>query len=175
MQYSVALFIGRFQPFHKGHLYSLEKCFELAETVIVGIGSSQESGTESNPWNFEARKEMIESLLAQAGLSGDSRKVEVVALPDLFDDKKWGDQILSVIKQNGVKPSEVVGVGNNDWTNRIFRSIGIDVHETGLYKRDELEGLKIRELMAKGDNSWKMRIPQSVVKWLDKYDSTKQI
>jgi cytidyltransferase-like protein len=56
-KYKVALFIGRFQPFHKGHLYSLEKCLEIAESVIVGVGSSQDSGTENNPWSYDVRKE----------------------------------------------------------------------------------------------------------------------
>ena len=147
-KYKVALFIGRFQPFHKGHLYSLEKCLEIAESVIVGVGSSQDSGTENNPWSYDVRKEMLGSALQ--GLP-----VQIVALPDLFDDTKWGQQILSLLKEKGFKTSEVVGVGNNDWTNRIFRAIGIDVHETGLYKRDELEGIKIRALMKAGDTGKK--------------------
>lgn len=162
-KYRVALFIGRFQPFHNGHLYSLKKCLEIAQQVIVGIGSSQTSGTEDNPWDYETRKKMVESVVE--GLSA-----QVVALPDLFDDHKWGDQIVSLLQQKGLETSDVVGVGNNDWTNRIFRSIGIDVYETGLYKRDELEGIKIRELMKNNDVSWKKRVPERVVQLVEKYE-----
>lgn len=162
MKYKVALFIGRFQPFHNGHLYSLKKCFELADQVIVGIGSSQESGTENNPWDLETRKEMVESVL-------EGLPAQVVALPDLFDDQKWGDQTLSLIHTKGLETSEVVGVGNNGWTNRILRSIAIDVYETGLYQRDELEGIKIRALIKKGDERWKERVPLSIVKYVRNY------
>ncbi len=161
-KYRVALFIGRFQPFHNGHLYSLKKCFELAESVIVGIGSSQESGTENNPWDFETRRVMVESIL-------EGLPAQVVALPDLFDDQKWGNQILSLIHTKGFEVSQVVGVGNNDWTNRILRLIAIDVYETGLYQRDELEGIKIRVLIKKGDESWKGRVPLSIVKYVGDY------
>jgi nicotinamide-nucleotide adenylyltransferase len=164
-KYKVALFIGRFQPFHNGHLYSLKKCLELAERVIVGIGSSQESNTENNPWDFETRKEMIEALREES--------LEIVAIPDLFDDQRWGDQLLSVLSARGFVVAEVVGVGNNDWTNRIFKAVGIDVYETGLYKRDELEGIKIRELMKKNDITWKARVPESIVKWMNEYDRSK--
>lgn len=169
-QYTVALFIGRFQPFHNGHLYSFNKAFELADKVIVGIGSSQESGTENNPWNYETRKKMVESLLAQAGLPGDSRKVIVVPVPDMFDDKKWGELIIEIIKNEGLSPAEVVAVGNNDWTNKIVRGVGVKVFETGLYNRDELEGIKIRELQKINDVQWKKRVPESVVKYLEEYD-----
>ena len=61
-------------------------------------------------------------------------------------------------------------MGNNDWTNRIFRNIGIDVYETGLFKRDELEGIRIRELMKQNNISWKERVPGGVVKYLEKYE-----
>ena len=164
----MALFIGRFQPFHEGHLYSLNKCLELADRVIVGIGSSQESGTENNPWDYETRKKMIEKVMREPSLEGSS--LQIVAIPDVHDDKKWGDLIKEIIEQAGQQPYQVVGVGNNEWTNRIFRTINIEVYETGLYKRDELEGIKIRTLMRAGDDSWKSRVPKSVVKFLEEYD-----
>lgn len=167
-EYKIALFVGRFQPFHNGHLYSLEKCLEIAEQVIVGIGSSQESGTENNPWNYEARKAMVESLL------GVSRKVKIVAIPDVYDDKKWGALIMAIILQSGCQPSQVVGVGNNDWTNRIFKEVGVTVVESGLYMRDELEGVKIRALIRQGDSNWKMRVPETVVKYLESYDKSRK-
>lgn len=164
-KYKAALFIGRFQPFHNGHLYSLKKCLELAEQVIVVVGSSQEEGTESNPWGYEVRKRMIESL------PGVSRKVEVVAVPDVFNDEKWGRQIIEIIQSAGYLPSEVIGVGNNDWTNRILRQIGVEVYESGLYNRDELEGIKIRELMRQGEPGWKKRVPEVVVQYLDEHSN----
>lgn len=178
-QYKVALFIGRFQPFHNGHLYSLRKGFEMAEKVVVGIGSSQESETENNPFDFETRKRMIESLSEPGSLPGVSlpaqagRKVEVVAIPDMFNDEKWGNLILTIISDEGVAISDVVGVGNNDWTNRILKKLGMEVFETGLYNRDELEGVKIRELRRLNDEQWKKRVPESVVKCLEEYDKQK--
>jgi nicotinamide-nucleotide adenylyltransferase len=155
-RYKVALFIGRFQPFHNGHVYSLEKAWEMAERVIVGIGSSQESGTESNPWDFEKRKKMI---------AGVDPRVEIVAIPDMFNDKKWGELIAKIIESTGLTSSEIVGIGNNDWTNRILKQIGVGVYETGLYKRDELEGIKIRKLMKENNDEWRRRLPTAVVKW----------
>lgn len=164
-RYKVALFIGRFQPFHNGHLYSLKKCLEIAESVIIGIGSSQESGTENNPWSYEERKEMIESVIKGTDLlPGESRKVaEIIPVPDFPGDDEWAEYVLKELAKLGVKKEEVVCVSNNEWTNNVMENAGMNAHESGLYNRDELEGVKIREMMRKGDRSWEKRVPDCVI------------
>jgi len=161
--YKVALFIGRFQPFHNGHLYVLKKALGLAEKVIIGIGSSNIQN-EKNPWNFETRKKMIQSIIKHQDLQN---KIQAVwAIPDVFDNDKWGNMIVESLYSEGVLGSEIVVVGNNDWTNNIMRMKGLLVVEPGLFKRNELEGLLIRQLMGKHDMTWKNKVPISVVKCL---------
>jgi nicotinamide mononucleotide adenylyltransferase len=46
-----------------------------------------------------------------------------------------------------------------------LKQIGVEVYETGLYKRDELEGIKIRKLMKENNDEWRRRLPTAVVKW----------
>ncbi len=148
-QYKTALFIGRFQPLHKGHVYSLKKCVEMAEHVVVGIGSSQEKGTENNPWDYETRKEMITSVM------GDS--VTVVAIPDNLSDAVWLHNLLKIVGQFDVV------VSNNNWVLSIMKEAGYQTYETGLYNRDELEGVKIRKLMRAGDTGYQKRLPRTIV------------
>ena len=38
-KYKVGLLVGRFQPFHKGHLHLIEKSLNLVDMLVVGIGS----------------------------------------------------------------------------------------------------------------------------------------
>lgn len=58
-KYRVAVYIGRFQPFHNGHLSTLKKAQELADKVIVLVGSSNVAPNSKNPWSFVHRGEMI--------------------------------------------------------------------------------------------------------------------
>ena len=51
-----ALFIGRFQPFHNGHLKVVQEILKEFDEVIIGIGSSKYSGTLDNPFSGEERK-----------------------------------------------------------------------------------------------------------------------
>ena len=47
-----ALIVGRFQPFHKGHLFLIKKALEKANKIIIGIGSANIID-ENNPIDFE--------------------------------------------------------------------------------------------------------------------------
>ncbi len=158
-KYKVALFIGRFQPFHKGHLYSLEKCLEIADKVIIAVGSSQESGTENNPWGYKVRKQMVCSVVMEQGVQ--DRIVKIVSCPDNPSDKKW----VREIKKRAGKFDVVVS--NNAWTLNVMNDEGYEVVESGLFNREELEGVKIREMMRSGDEGWKLRVPKEVLGQID--------
>lgn len=82
---STAVVIGRFQPFHNGHLHLLTQAACRAEQVVVVLGSAQSASTAKNPFNAEQRQQMI-----LAGLPCDiASKVVFVEVPDLYDEAKW--------------------------------------------------------------------------------------
>lgn len=160
MKYAVALFIGRFQPFHNGHLYSLKKSLELAEKVIVVIAKTEEARTENNPWNYVERENMVRAVIGEMGWG--TRVERIVGLPDNQSDKVW---LKDTVLKAGIKGREgVVVVSNNEWTLRVFREAGYAVVESGLFNRDELEGVKIRALMRANNEDWKLRVPKVVAR-----------
>lgn len=139
---------------------------EAGERVMVGIGSSQESRTKSNPWNYDERVEMVREVIS-GQFSVVSSQIAIKPIPDYPDDDEWAGEVVRAVKKAGYDPSEVVVVGNNNWTNRVLREVGMDVLESGLHKRDELEGVKIRRAMRRGNDSWKERAPECVGDVLD--------
>ena len=58
MKNKIALIVGRFQPFHKGHLFLIKKALTLADKVVIGIGSANIIDV-NNPIDFETRKKII--------------------------------------------------------------------------------------------------------------------
>ena len=58
-----AIFIGRFQPLHRGHLKAIKWILKKEKEIFIIIGSFQESLTKNNPFSFQERKEMIEKTL----------------------------------------------------------------------------------------------------------------
>ena len=54
------VFIGRFQPFHNGHMDVVKDALNnVADKLLIVIGSHRTSKTLSNPWTFEEREQMI--------------------------------------------------------------------------------------------------------------------
>lgn len=82
-----ALYIGRFQPFHLGHLDAVKQILSHENSVIIAIGSAQYSSTTTNPYTFELRKQIIESSLADAKISPEN--FTVLSLNDIHDDERW--------------------------------------------------------------------------------------
>jgi nicotinamide-nucleotide adenylyltransferase len=162
MKYPVALFIGRFQPFHNGHVWEVEEALKRAEKVIIGIGSSNISD-ESNPFDISLRTRMIHKLIEEYGWK--DQVVGILELPDTTDDQ-WVKNVVREATSLGYRKSECLVIGNNDWVNDLLAKELFPVHETGLHNREELEGVKIRRMMATGDQLWQERVPTSVANML---------
>lgn len=61
-KYDLLVFIGRFQPFHLGHKRVVDKALELADNVLLLIGSAGKARSTRNPFTFEERQEMIKAV-----------------------------------------------------------------------------------------------------------------
>jgi nicotinamide-nucleotide adenylyltransferase len=90
---TIALFIGRFQPFHMGHLWAIQHMLQDHDMVKIGIGSSQEFRTDSNPYTLRERERMIKAALHAEGI----RKYELFAIPDVSDNEKWVAHVDTIV------------------------------------------------------------------------------
>lgn len=83
-KYKLAVFIGRFQPYHNGHHSVIQKALEVADNVLVLIGSSYGARTLRNPFNFYERRNMIEDSNDRDG------RIRFAPLSDhLYNDELW--------------------------------------------------------------------------------------
>lgn len=67
-KYDYAIIIGRFQPFHNGHLCLVEHSFSIANHLIIVIGSHHAPASIRNPWNTQERECFIKISLQTNGL-----------------------------------------------------------------------------------------------------------
>lgn len=150
--------MGRFQPFHLGHLKAIKWILERCEKVTIVIGSSRESFTERNPFTVEERKEMVERSLKEEGVGEE--KYEIIGIPDVFDCKRWVKSILNKAK------FEVVFT-RNLWVKQCFDLFEIPVKEHPMFR--EYSARKIRRMMIE-DKDWERLIPNGsgrTIKYID--------
>ena len=116
------VYIGRFQPFHNGHLRTLEQAFSLGERVLVLVGSANASRSLKNPFSFEERKEMILGALNNS----EQSKVSVKPLDDfLYDDAAWFEKVYELAHE------EVSNISDED-----ISIIGLEKDTTSYYLRE---------------------------------------
>src|SRR5512137_878368 len=82
-----ALFVGRFQPFHYGHLYAIKKILEQSDELIIVVGSAQMSHEPDNPFTAGERIEMIEAALAEAKI--DRGRFLLIPIADAPSHRTW--------------------------------------------------------------------------------------
>src|SRR3989339_1388915 len=93
MSKPTCLFLGRFQPYHIGHHLVIKGMTKLCKKIIIGIGSSQISGTAENPYTAQERKEMIQQALQDEDII-PLFDVVFVNLPDHEDDVQCTHHVL---------------------------------------------------------------------------------
>jgi len=146
-----ALFIGRFQPFHNGHLKVVETLSKKYEKVIIGIGSSQYSNTFDNPFSSDERKLMIKKSLESLNI----KNYEIILIPDIHNPPKWAEHVLSIYSDFDV------AVSNNLFTRKLFAEKNYDTKETEYYNKNNYSGKEIRKRISK-DLDWQGLVPKAV-------------
>ena len=154
-----ALVVGRFQPFHKGHLHLLNETLKHADKIIIAIGSSNIKD-DNNPLSFDIRKAMLEKVFENENLK--NKLLKIVPSPDDVDDNKW----LNLLLKNAGKFD--IALGNNDWTNGILEKAGYKVISVPHVDRNELQGAVIRKLF-RARKSWQKRVPKYLVEFIQKH------
>jgi nicotinamide-nucleotide adenylyltransferase len=151
------LLIGRFQPFHRGHLGVVReiRTERPAAGLVLAIGSAQVSYTWKDPFTAGERFEMAVRALREARVEG----VECVPVMDIQRHALWVRYLESLLP-----PFDRVYT-NNPLTRLLFEQAGYDVERPQLIERRRFEGENIREHLA-ADRGWKPLVPPAVGRYL---------
>lgn len=95
--FDYAVYIGRFQPFHNGHLHVVREGLLRANHLIIIIGSAHQSRSVRNPWTSSERELMLRECLTD----DENNRVICIHLKDTpYDDTRWVANIKGAV--NGV-------------------------------------------------------------------------
>jgi nicotinamide-nucleotide adenylyltransferase len=164
---NVALFIGRFQPLHYGHIFVLKKLFQMYNQVKIGIGSSQLSNTFSDPFSETERKDFINAALKKRRIS--QNRYEIFSIPDIFNAQKWVDHVISITGEFDIIYS------NSDWVRQLFKKQGIAIGKKLEIFKKKYNGTRIRSLIANKSSEWRLLVPKEVQILIENYNGLLRI
>ena len=158
------LLIGRFQPFHLGHLDAVLFGLSRAENLFICIGSSNKSNERKNPFSAEERREMIATSIEPS----IADRIKIFDVPDVGDHEKWTFEIDKIV------PKYDVVFTNDEFTKTLFEKRKISVISVVLKDREKFSGTNIRNLITE-DKNWRDLVPQGTRNVLDSINAKERL
>lgn len=160
------LFVGRFQPFHLGHLGAIKTALEKVRELIIVVGSAEYSHTDKNPFTAGERVEMIRAALSEAKI--DPSRYLVIPIRDVHIHATWAPFIISQI------PKFDIVFTNEPLTSRLFKERGYKVERIPFLQRDDYSATEIRKRILNGKN-WESLVPKSVAELVVNFHGIERI
>lgn len=104
--YDYVVFIGRFQPFHKGHYEVVQHALQRGREVILVVGSHDSPRTIRNPFTFQERKDIILSCFTDLSMAVARERLHFAPQPDyVYNETKWVASVQGAVS----------AIVNKDW------------------------------------------------------------
>lgn len=160
------LFVGRFQPLHKGHLKAMKDILEKIDELIIVVGSSQYSHTLDNPFTTGERVVMIRQALTEEGV--DLSRCWIIPVPDLHVHMIWVAEVI------GYTPKFDTIYTNEPLTRRLFIENGFKVKSVPFHQREEYSSTEIRERILSKRN-WEELVPETIAQFVKEIDGVERL
>ena len=157
------LILGRFQPFHFGHLKLIESIVNDKVLPLICIGSAQYSHTVDNPFTVKERKEMIRDVLQSLNC-----EYEIFEIPDINNYDLYVSHLETFV------PIFDQIYSGNPIVQRLFDEAGYKVVKLQMFNREVWEGSAIRLAMREGGD-WESAVPNQIVEIILRIDGTERL
>ncbi len=156
---AAGLVIGRFQPFHFGHLDTVLRIVAECGYAKIAVGSAQYSDTPENPFTYEERERMIRAALED---EVPESAYHIYRVPDIHNYPEWVEHVEGVVGEFSAIYT------TNPVNERLFKEAGYDIvlHEM----REGVSASAIRELIAAGVDAWESMVPEEVAQIIREVD-----
>ena len=162
-KYDLAVFIGRMQPLHHGHIHNIKRALSLANHVLVIAGSANQPRTPKNPFTADERGAMVDSIFGEYG-----DRVQVVGVEDYYPDTLWLKNVQTVAHKHLINrgidtfDASIAILGHDkDHTSFYLKQFPTwDFIEIGhrVRKIEDIHGEDMLSLTASDDNSYSHKI-----------------
>lgn len=169
-KYDAIVFIGRFQPLHNAHVEIIRKAAELADKVIVVVGSANQPRTFKNPFSYGEREYLIQDTYE----FGKPLIVES-NYDTIYNDDAWAVRVQNIVAKHTTENSKVAIIGHKKDESSFYLDMFPQWELVEVELIEELSASQIRELYFRKDfnpNFIRGVVPENVLKYLNKFSQT---
>ena len=160
------LMMGRFQPFHLGHLDLVKQILAECDDVVIAITSSQFNYLEKDPFTASERIEMIHQTLKEANV--DLSKCFIIPIENQFNIVTWASYLKSILPQFDKVYS------GNEYVSMLLQDAGIQVIKPKFLERKQYNATNIRNLIIE-DKDWQSLVPAAVATVIKKINGVERL
>lgn len=160
---TLGLIVGRFQPFHIGHKYIIEKALNSVDILYICVSSYDKHGTERNPLSGDVRYEIMYEALSDYITDG---RIILIPLDDLKGEDNnnpdWGDYLMSKVIEytKGYRIDALIGGEEVCRSNWFSPKIMDYLRIISIPKSDiNVSATKIRDMIIADDKSYVNYLP----------------
>jgi len=162
----VGLFVGRFQPFHFGHLAAVKYALGQVDYLYVVVGSAQRSHERDNPFTAGERIAMIKEALD--GNRVDPTRWMAIPIADADSHSLWVSAISSMV------PKFDVVFTNDALTYLLFNEEGTEVKSVPYLDRVKFSATNVRNRILERKD-WQSLVPPEVAKLVEKFGGVERV
>lgn len=152
-----ALFIGRFQPLHKGHLSVIKKILKENDRIIIAIGSAENTDPQTNPFTAGQRIQMIDETLKAERISPS--KYLIIPVRDINNNEKWVNHINQYLP-----PYQTIYTGSKE-TEMCYKKSDFKCKIKKIKITIPISATKIRSLI-EGNKNYQNLVPKKIAEIL---------
>ncbi len=158
------LYIGKFQPFHKGHKQVVEKLAKKHEELIIVIGGANFSYTKTNPFTSGERIEMIKK-----SIDVNFENVYIIPIIDIEDNILWPNHVTKYT------PDFNCVYSNNPLVKKLFEDSGYTVKNIEMIERDIYTGTNVRNYLINDNDKWRKLVCDNVELLIEKFNGQNRL
>jgi nicotinamide-nucleotide adenylyltransferase len=157
--------IGRYQPFHLGHLSLAKQILSECEELVIGIGSPEANFSFNDPFTAGERITMVHETLKKHGLL--MAKCYILSVPNSDNNYTWFEGIRSMI------PNVTTVYSGNQFV-RLLLPENVRVKSPGFVKYKIFNGTRIRNLIVR-NGKWYDLVPMPVASFIKEIDGVSRL
>lgn len=160
------LMMGRFQPFHLGHLDLARQILKECDEVIILVTSSQFNYLEKDPFTAGERIEMIHDSIKESDI--DLTRCIVLAIENQFNIATWAAYLKSML------PHFDKVYSGNEYVKMLLADSEIEVIKPIFLERGKFNATKIRSMII-SDENWQDLVPSAISKFIEKINAKNRL